>query len=327
MSAGDLEGDAESRWSRSQFRGCILGGAIGDALGMPTEEGPSRPVGVSVEQACGVPWVSDYLDSPNPQFSRAGEYTDDTQQVVCLAETLLEADGHFEPLLFPQKLEAAVNHKMRGIGPSTKRALQAIASGQTTALLDGELVSQSPSNGGAMRIAPLALLHHADLEQLRERVVTVTRLTHGHPRAVAGACAQAFLVASRVGQSPESLEPARLRGRLVDFVRPVDPVFADLLSAPLDDGYGNSCFVDDTVPPVVDGFFASADNYADGVLAQVNSNGDTDTKASMLGGVLGTHLGVEAIPTRWVAGLENGPNGRDHLLRLADALWLASRAR
>jgi ADP-ribosylglycohydrolase len=269
----------------------------------------------------------DYMDSPNPRFLKAGEYTDDTQQVICLSETLLDGNGHFEPMVFLEKLHSAVSSKKRGVGPSTQRVLDAIDSGQQRELLDGRFTSANPSNGGAMRIAPLALLYHRDMVQLRAKVVEVTKVTHSHPRAITGACVQAFLVASRVGRIPETLEPARLRRQLVDFVSPVDLEFAELLAEPIDYGFGNSCWVDDTVPPVVDAFFASPDIYAKGVLDQVNSNGDTDTKASMLGSLLGVHLGFEAIPEQWLNGLENGLKGRDHLLLLADALWLLDRSR
>lgn len=47
---------------------------------------------------------------------------------------------------------------------------------------------------------------------------------------------------------------------------------------------------------------------------------DTDTLAAMAGALSGAHLGAGAIPARWVARLEGGPRGRDHVLRLAEAL-------
>ena len=66
----------------SKFQGCLLGGAIGDSLGMPTEVGPSRNPGQTIAETCGVEQVTTYLNSPNPDFLQAGEYTDDTQQTI-----------------------------------------------------------------------------------------------------------------------------------------------------------------------------------------------------------------------------------------------------
>ena len=307
----------------SQFRGCLLGGAVGDALGMPTEEGPSREPGQTIREACGVDRVEGYLDSPNPDFLQAGQYTDDTQQTICLAETLLEAGGQYHPLRFFDKLAAAVNGKMRGVGPSTMRVLDALAAGQQRELLAGTFTSGVGTNGGAMRIAPVALLFHRDEERLRYEVMRATRVTHRHPAAVAGACVQAFLIASRVGQPVDSLDPVELRQKMVAFVTPVDAGLADLLDRE-DPGRmpGRTCRVEDTVPPVVDAFLSCPDTWDEGVLAQVNSDGDTDTKASMLGSLLGVHHGIEAIPRRWIDGLENGHRGRDHICLLADALLL-----
>ncbi len=307
---------------RSQYRGCLLGGAVGDALGMPTEEGPSRPPGQTIRQACGVDRVEEYLDSPSTGFLEAGQYTDDTQQTICLAETLLESDGQFHARRFFDRLSAAVKGKMRGVGPSTVRVLGALSDGLVEELLDGQLASGSPSNGGAMRVAPLALLWHHDIQRLRQEVVRATSATHRHPRAMAGACAQAFLIASRVGRPPEQFDPENLRCPLVALVAPLDAGLADMLASPGSVAPGRTCRVEDTVPPVVEAFLRAPASWSDAVLEQVNSDGDTDTKASMLGSALGAHHGVEAIPARWIDGLENGHKGRDYLFLLADALLL-----
>ena len=307
----------------SRFRGCLLGGAVGDALGMPTEEGPSRPPGLTIKETLGVDRVEDYIDSPNPEFLKAGQYTDDTQQTICLAETLLEGDGRFEPRCFFDKLARAINGKMRGVGPSPARVLDALATGNVQELLRGEFASSSPSNGGAMRIAPVALLFHHDKAKLRRLVVQVTRITHRHPVALAGACTQAFLIATQVGEPSGSLDPDALRAQLVEFVRPVDEGFADLLGVRSNNHVpGRSCWVKDTVPPVVEAFLSGSKSWADAILEQVNSDGDTDTKASMLGSVFGVHNGLEGIPRGWVQRLENGHKGRDYLFLLADALLL-----
>ena len=180
--------------------------------------------------------------------------------------------------------------------------------------------------GGAMRIAPVALLFHHDTAQLRRQVVQATRVTHSHPVAVAGACAQAFLITSRIGERPKSLDPVELRHALAAFVAPIHEGFAELLAEhPAGCTPGRSCWVKDTVPPVVDAFLSEPESWAAGVLEQVNSNGDTDTKASMVGSALGAHHSLEAIPVGWIERLENSHKGRDHLFFLADALmqlWL-----
>ena len=305
---------------RVRFRGCLLGGAVGDALGMPTEVGPSREAGVSIHDACGVKRVEGYLDSPNPRYLRAGQYSDDTQQTICLGETLLERDGHFDAGLFYQKLSRAVTAFNRGVGPSTRRIITAMAEGRRDALLRGEATSQAPTNGGAMRIAPVALLFFWDTSRLLRIAAAATRATHAHPTSVAGACVQALLLAA-VLRGEVSLDPAPLRRRIACEVEALDPALARLVAAgrgPRE--AGDTCGVMDTVPVVVASFLARPCDFREGVLQQVNSDGDTDTKAAMLGQLLGAHGGEGVIPREWLAGLEDGHRGRTYLRLLADAL-------
>jgi ADP-ribosylglycohydrolase len=83
---------------------------------------------------------------------------------------------------------------------------------------------------------------------------------------------------------------------------------------------GNGCLVIDTVPEVLDAFLNQPNDYLTGVLEQVNSDGDTDTKASMIGNLFGARNGIQAIPQYLINGLENGKKGKDYILSLADRL-------
>ena len=86
--------------------GCLLGGAIGDALGMPFT-GLSRAeiaqIGIirSFEKARTT--ASLFLplgaigDSEEGDLLEAGQWTDDTQLALALAETILDEGGLFIP--------------------------------------------------------------------------------------------------------------------------------------------------------------------------------------------------------------------------------------
>lgn len=307
---------------RSRFRGCMLGGAVGDALGMPTEVGPSRRRGQLIREACGVDWVQTYRDSPIPNYLQAGQYTDDTQQTICLAETLLASDGHFDTEFFIRKLTRAVERFHRGVGPSTKRVMGAIRNGALKALLRGEAASQSPTNGGAMRVAPVAMVYFWDPDRLMRITQAATRATHAHPTSVAGACVQALLVAAALREG-SALDFGQLRDDVSQRIKDLDPELASLIhrsAVPIEDGM--SCRVMDTVPAVARAFLVNSDDFSTGVLAQVNSDGDTDTKAAMLGQLIGGRSGIESIPPTWLDGLEDGHRGRTYLTLLADALLL-----
>ena len=304
----------------SRFRGCLLGGAIGESLGMPTEVGPSRKPGQTIAESCGVDKITTYLDSPNPNFLKAGEYSDDTQQAICLAETFLEGNGNFSGQVFVEKLKASIENRMRGIGPSTNRILRALSCGQPQDDLSGFVMAgKYPTNGGAMRIAPVALLYYRNHSILFEKVVEATKITHGHPTSIAGACVQAFMIAKLLTAQRETFDMSGLRRDVASFIEPIDFELAAHIELKKKSS-GNGCLVIDTVPNVLNAFIDHPNDYLTGVLEQVNSDGDTDTKASMIGNLLGAWNGIQAIPQYLIDGLENGEKGKDYIISLADRL-------
>ncbi|MDD4093365.1 MAG: ADP-ribosylglycohydrolase family protein, partial [Methanothrix sp.] len=73
-----------------RFRGCLFGVAAGDALGMPTEGYTAQ----EIQSKFGL--VRDMLPAPAGHFHTglsAGQFTDDTEETLLLAESLIEASG------------------------------------------------------------------------------------------------------------------------------------------------------------------------------------------------------------------------------------------
>ena len=126
-----------------QFLGCILGLAIGDALGAPHEGGP-------LERLL---WR---LIGRSP----AGElrWTDDTQMTIDVAEVLL-AHGSLEPELLAARFASSYTWS-RGYGPGTARVLKRIRSGQHWADASRAVhPAGSFGNGAVMRAPALALFY------------------------------------------------------------------------------------------------------------------------------------------------------------------------
>jgi ADP-ribosylglycohydrolase len=76
--------------TRDRYRGCLLGGAVGDALGAGVEF-------MSLDEIrgrCGPAGVTGYV----PCYGRSGAITDDTQMTLFTAEGLLRARQHGEDL-------------------------------------------------------------------------------------------------------------------------------------------------------------------------------------------------------------------------------------
>lgn len=306
-----------------QVKGCLLGLAIGDALGMPTEVGPSRQRGQSISEALGVEKVTSYMDSPNPNFLKAGQYTDDTQMMIKVAETFLEGEGDFKGEIFLKKI-AEIREDQRGIGPSTLAVLRSVVRDGVAETLKKDLTGTSPSNGAAMRTAPVAILFYWDLKKLKEMTVKVARFTHAHPKAIAGACVMSYLTASLLRDPDGKRNKKETLAEISAFVQDLDPELAQILLQQRK-GTGTGCGVVDTVPEVIYSFLDNPHHYRDPVLRQVNSEGDTDTKASMLGSLLGLKNGLQIIPKDFQDGLENGKKGREYILKVANQLYALSQ--
>ena len=174
---------------RERAYGALLGLALGDALGMPTQAlDPAL-----VRERYGL------LDGfrPGPPDNSisagvpAGRVTDDTDQAVIVAELLVAGRGRVDPAALAERL-LAWEARMRAagsldlLGPSTRRALDRLASG-VSPLESGR---GGTTNGAAMRIAPVGIA--CDIERgdgpdrLVDRVAEVSRPTHNSAVAIRG---------------------------------------------------------------------------------------------------------------------------------------------
>ena len=114
-------------------RGAMIGLAIGDALGMPTQSMSAE----RIIECYGGP-VRRLMDAvpqqPIAPNMKAGSVTDDTEQAFVLAARLIEDHGRIDNDAYAQDLlrwEAKMKEKgsLDLLGPSTKAALQALAEG------------------------------------------------------------------------------------------------------------------------------------------------------------------------------------------------------
>lgn len=307
----------------SRFAGALLGTMVGDMLGAPFEGQPSELVvarlGHEAEQAAG--WIG------------RSRYTDDTQMMIGVAESLAETDafdGADMARRFGENYEP-----FRGYGPGAHRVLTALRQGfpwdraATLVFPDG-----SYGNGAAMRVAPVGAFYHHDLQALRWAAEGSAAITHAHPLGKEGAALQACAVACAIRARPGELDPLDCLAQLRTFVRPELDEFvaklqriADLLGSRPTVGQvvvelGNDIRSHGSVPAALYAFLAHVGSFEQGVTYAVQLGGDSDTIGAMAGAIAGAYHGVEAIPAAWYAGLENSEKGRDYVRALAQRLYL-----
>jgi poly(ADP-ribose) glycohydrolase ARH3 len=294
------------------FRGCLLGLAIGDALGA-TYEGESRS------------FISSRFPSPQALLDRdlgTLQYTDDTQMTIGVAEALLE-DGEIRVATLCRNF---VDNYVpaRGYGRGARQILDAMEEGRDYVAVAEEIFpGGSYGNGAAMRVAPLGLYFSKDAQKLAEQVVLQSEVTHRHPLGIEGAQIIASAVAAVIGadqlDQKEFLSRIRPACTQPEFVNRWDRL--PYLGPPHIGELGNGIEAAESVMTAVACFLAWPGSYVDAIGNAILLGGDTDTIAAMTGAISGAYLGIEAIPPATLAKLENHGQGRDYLFALADRLF------
>jgi len=333
---------------RSKFVGSLLGTFVGDALGMPVEgwlaEDIVREFTTLDRMQNAKPWVRLYsaiyglLADPIHPFTKVrlgrGTYTDDTQMMIGVAESLV-ACGGFDGADMAERFVENYDPR-RGYGPGARDAIWGLRHGMKwdevgTKLFDGR---GSFGNGGAMRVAPVGMLYHDKRDELRRIAELSASITHTHPVGKEGAVLQAFAVACSVQQEPgANFDKRAFLDEVQRFVRRGDDTFPKLLAAiglllaenpgasRVVDVLGNDVTVQGSFPVALHAALRHADSFPDAVVYAVSLGGDTDTIGAMTGAIAGALHGVEAIPSQWLEALENHGKGRDYVRKLAEDLY------
>jgi ADP-ribosylglycohydrolase len=323
---------------RSRVQGSLLGLAVGDALGYPAEFRTRRQLQVEL----GPEGITGFLRLKDERFSRPfilgpdhppGTFTDDTQMSLCVAEALLAAGrADRDTLMREMGRRFALWHRSadnnRSPGETTGIACERLAAGVPWREAG---VPHSKGCGANMRVAPIGL-YFEDLDTVADVARDSSRLTHGHPAALEGAAAAALLVALALrGASPSEMHAEVLRrcgGRSPDFDAcfsrvpalihlPPEQVLIDLEKGP--HALGEGWVAEEAVACALYCFWRHPDDYRAAVLEAVNTDGDSDSLATITGSLAGARVGLEGIPPEWLRDVERSAELLEVGARLAEA--------
>ncbi len=301
--------------------GCLLGTAVGDAVGLACEGLPRR------RQARLFP----HLNGPR-LLGRRGMVSDDTEHACLVAQALVESGGD------PDGFSRALARRLRlwllglpaGVGWATLRATLKLCLG----VPPSRSGVPSAGNGPAMRSALLGVCYGDDSQRLRALVTASARLTHTDPRAEIGALAVA-LAAHLASEAPADLPGVFLSaldgllwGRDAGFLdlarRVADSVHAgettQTFAASLGAGERVSGYVYQTVPVALHAWLCFPRDYTQAVLAVIGCGGDTDTTGAIVGAIVGAAVGADGIPAEWRVALWEWPRTVDWMTRLGGQL-------
>lgn len=301
--------------------GSLLGTAVGDALGLPYE-GVSRG---RAQRMLGPP------DRYRFVFRR-GMTSDDTEHTCLVAQSLIAAGDDVE--MFRRQLAWRLRVWLlglpAGIGLATLKAILKLWLGFPPKR-SGVF---SAGNGPAMRAAILGAAMD-DLPQLAAFVQASTRLTHTDPKAEHGALAVALAarIASRKGTVSGTAYLNSLRTALegqpaAELLARVERAVAsaeagqetEAFAADLGLSRGVSGYVLHTVPVALQAWLTHQGDFRGGVQAMIRCGGDTDTTASIVGGILGAAVGPDGIPLELRQGLLEWPRSVAWMERLGAEL-------
>lgn len=326
-----------------RIRGCFLGLAVGDALGMPVETMPRK----KIIETFGSAGITDYLPPVQTRVTDTaglppGSWTDDTQLTLTVARGIMGAHGFDLRGQAHELVEAWLSSNL-GWGKATNSAARQLMRNfyGGTGPYRGYDVPAAPEpgadcgNGVAMKVAPLAIWCFAgngiaETNVFIEQAMRLGLMTHGDPRASFAAIAIGAVVGAaldlnnaRAKATPETLRSAFWNVTKM-FVYGAEERYADLRPNPeklsarlkrakdlmgdpdrLREEIRTGCFALESVPFAIATYLRHPLDFEAAVLEAVNAGGDTDTTASMVGAMAGAASGLAGIPRRLVSGLRD----------------------
>jgi ADP-ribosyl-[dinitrogen reductase] hydrolase len=281
----------------NRYRGCLLGLAVGDALGTTLE---FKPPGSFMP-------ITNMIGG-GPFNLKPGQWTDDTSMALCLAESLIECQG-FNP---KDQMERYVRWWKEGhlsstgtcfdIGNTTRTALATFL--KTGNPFSGPSDSYSAGNGSLMRLAPVPMFYANNPREAIDKFGESSKTTHGAPTAV-DACRYfgALIVGALNGKDKETI--------LADHYSPVPdywnenplvPEIAEIAAGSFKHKnppeIRGSGYVVQSLEAALWAFYHS-ESFAEGCLMAINLGDDADTTGAIYGQIAGAYYGANAVPPSW----------------------------
>lgn len=334
------------RKRREFFRGCLLGGAVGDALGWPVEfmrlDDIKKRYG---EQGIETLVLND---------AGMAEITDDTQMTLFTAEGLLRASTrgnlkgicHIPTVVYHAYLRwlhtqgvkckggEEIIKNLDGWVSKIKALYARRAPGNSclSALSSGRMgtikkpINNSKGCGGVMRVAPVGLMF--DKKDAFETGCELAAITHGHPGGYLPAGVHACIIScliegmeledavsaavQELAAYPGNKECLDLLNKAVELAKDNNPSENALRQL------GGGWVGEEAIAIAVYCSLVHKNDFRKAVCLAVNHDGDSDSTGAVTGNMLGAYLGIEGIPAEWREHVEL----KDEIITLADDLLI-----
>jgi hypothetical protein len=256
---------------------------------------------------------------------RPGQYTDDTQMSIAIAESLIARFDHGVPWVAETLAESFVHCFKRdwrdGYARGFQKLLEEVTSGN---MLCSRLIPNSDKSGGAMRATPLGLLDKTGT--ILEMTEIQAAITHNTPDGIAAAQAAALMT----HHLAFGYMVADLREHLCDLLPKHADVFATpwigrILAPGLHSVRAAMQAILDADVFAPEGGAGRMQRSLSQILQRVIAfTGDVDTAGAIAMGAASSSPDiVNDLPDVLRYGLERGPYGHDYLEKLEVKLFAA----
>lgn len=312
---------------KDKIIGCLMGGAIGDALGYQIE----FKRGIKNKE------ITKYLND-------FGIISDDTQMTLFTANGLiwretrgslrgiapLPTDAVYEAYL--DWLDTQNNTNNHNIKMSWIKNIKELniprAPGNTciSALSSGkkgtikEPINDSKGCGGIMRVAPIGLYMN-NPENAGRFAAEVSAITHGHPLGNIPSYVFATMIYFILNDNldiEESLQKAiqQYKEKFNVYDKKYNDYFIELIEKAIKLSKKNKLDID-AISELGEGWVAEEtfaiaiysclkykNSFEDAIICSVNHDGDSDSTGSVTGNIMGVYLGYDSIPKYYIDNLE-----------------------
>lgn len=299
---------------KDRFRGCLLGLAVGDAVGTTVEFCPRGSFKPLMDMIGGGPFQL-----------RAGQWTDDTSMALCLATSLVECNG-FDAL---DQMERYCKWAETGylsstgvcfdIGNTVASALRRFR--QTGDPFAGSSDPYSAGNGCIMRLAPIPMFFFPDLEVAERFAAESSRTTHGAAECIDACRLLARVICRALSGRPKDEVVLGDSKTFMGSEKIVAIARGAYREKPEEDIRGSGYVVDSLEAAMW--CFVHTHGFKDAILMAANLGDDADTTAAVCGQIAGAYYGARQIPAAWIERLAL----RLEIAELADRLYNRSRRR
>lgn len=294
----------------SRFQACLLGYAIGDALAAPVEDNLAPDL-----QPCEpVYYYSKPLPSHPLSHLSLGQYSDETQVMLKVSESIIESHGFNADNLIEKFVEWYQSQKKRlewrFPGNTMINSCRKLASG-TNSKFSG---TSSAGIIASIRTIPFALVFYKQRDKLIQAISGSCRLTHTDPRVVAVSEVLASVIEmgiigkdfSAIGIINRALEVSTPKSQ--ELTQKLNIIRSCLNSESSENAIetiGNSGYCIEAFANALYRFLKSECDFDKTIITAANGGGDCDAIAAMAGAMCGAFIGLGRIPQKWLDKLEN----------------------